>query len=64
MILTKEAVETRLEHLRASLNDAVVKREDAIKLVLALDGAVQDCEWFLSQFPPELIAVPDESKNE
>jgi len=63
MSLTRELVEARLNDLQASYASAEARREEASRLVVALDGAIQDAQWFLSQFPPELAAVPDEPEQ-
>ena len=63
MSLTRELVEARLNDLQARLASAVNQRDEAAQLVFALSGAIQDAQWFLSQFPPELAVVPDEPEQ-
>lgn len=48
--MTKEAVEARLKQLE----------EEKLKLILAYDGAIQDCKYWLEQLNP----VKEEEKND
>lgn len=52
-MLTREVLEARLEELRAGLRSAQAEQERALRVVLATDGAIQECEWAIAQLDPE-----------
>ena len=59
MELSRKVVEARLNDLRAGYRHALEVRDQAVANVFASEGAIQDCEWFLSQFPVELSIMGD-----
>lgn len=53
MALTREVLEARLEQLRTGLRTAQAEQEQSARVVVATDGAIQECEWALAQLDPD-----------
>jgi hypothetical protein len=62
-VITKELLEQRLEQFQSDRAQIVANISQAQANVNAMDGAIQDCQYWLSQFPPEVVEAKDEDKT-
>lgn len=58
-MLTQEVLEKRLAGLKLGLQAAIREREEATQRIHAYDGALQECEWALSQYEAEAVTIED-----
>jgi len=52
-MITRESIEERKKSLLADIGRAQQELAKAQAMVSLLDGALQDCDWFLSQMEAE-----------
>lgn len=62
--MNREQIEQRLVMLQRERAGRLQQREAATADIHAFTGAIQDCEFWLSQLPSELSLVPAETTHE